>query len=124
MQRSPTNGAYEGAVAYLQEVATSFGLSSRVLTFVEHKPILLVSYLGSDPSLPSLLLNGHYDVVPAVLEEWKTKPFDAEERDGKIFARGTQDMKSGTVHGSCFIIFPVFIALLDFFLSTVFHIPY
>lgn len=35
------------------------------------------------------------DVVPVFEEYWTHKPFDAEmDEDGKIFARGTQDMKS------------------------------
>lgn len=34
------------------------------------------------------------DVVPVVERSWKHEPFGAEIDDGKIFARGTQDMKS------------------------------
>ncbi|CAM9558218.1 unnamed protein product [Laminaria digitata] len=50
---------------------------------------------GSQPDLPCVLLNSHYDVVPAMLEHWDTDPFGAvkDEADGRIYGRGTQDMK-------------------------------
>ncbi len=37
---------------------------------------------------------GHIDVVPPG-NGWETDPFEPVERDGKIYARGAQDMKSG-----------------------------
>ncbi len=44
----------------------------------------------------SLLLNGHYDVVPAGDEEnWLYPPFSATLADGKVYGRGTGDMKGG-----------------------------
>lgn len=47
-----------------------------------------------DPSLPTVLVYGHYDVQPAEpLDLWKSKPFEPEVRDGKIFARGADDDK-------------------------------
>ena len=49
---------------------------------------------GSDPSLSSLLLNSHTDVVPVTLEKWSHDPFGAKVIDGRIYARGSQDMKS------------------------------
>ncbi len=47
-----------------------------------------------DPSLPTILVYGHYDVMPAEpLEKWVSKPFEPEIRDGKIWARGADDDK-------------------------------
>ena len=44
----------------------------------------------------SLILNGHYDVVPPGLRKnWKYDPFGGEIKDKKIFGRGSNDMKGG-----------------------------
>ena len=44
----------------------------------------------------SLMFNGHMDVMPAEeVEEWTSPPFSPSIRDGKIFGRGTADMKGG-----------------------------
>ncbi len=58
-----------------------------------NKPVVLATWSGSEPALPSLLLNSHYDVVPAVLDHWATAPFTPTRKEGRIYARGTQDMK-------------------------------
>lgn len=47
-----------------------------------------------NPQLPTVLIYGHYDVMPAEpLDLWHSEPFEPEIRDGKIFARGADDDK-------------------------------
>ncbi len=40
-----------------------------------------------------IVLSGHSDVVPVEGQEWSTDPFAAVERDGRIYGRGSCDMK-------------------------------
>ncbi len=42
---------------------------------------------------PKILLNGHVDVVPADPEGWSNAPFKPLVRNGKIYGRGSADMK-------------------------------
>lgn len=47
-----------------------------------------------DPSKPTVLVYGHYDVMPVdPLNLWNSPPFEPEIRDGKIYARGADDDK-------------------------------
>jgi acetylornithine deacetylase/succinyl-diaminopimelate desuccinylase-like protein len=47
-----------------------------------------------DPALPTILVYGHYDVMPVdPVELWHSQPFKPEVRDGKIYARGADDDK-------------------------------
>jgi acetylornithine deacetylase/succinyl-diaminopimelate desuccinylase-like protein len=48
----------------------------------------------TDPSKPTVLVYGHYDVQPPdPLELWNSGPFDPVIKDGKIYARGSADDK-------------------------------
>ena len=65
---------------------------------MEKRPILIATWKGTDPSLPSILLNSHTDVVPVYPEHWKYDPFEGvKDEEGKIYGRGTQDMKCVTI---------------------------
>jgi len=59
----------------------------------EGHPIVYAERI-TDPSKPTVLVYGHYDVQPAdPLELWKSGPFDPTIKDGKIYARGSCDDK-------------------------------
>jgi acetylornithine deacetylase len=42
---------------------------------------------------PGIVLSGHTDVVPVDGQPWTVAPFELSERDGKLYGRGTADMK-------------------------------
>ncbi|MDZ7741884.1 MAG: dipeptidase [Bacteroidota bacterium] len=47
-----------------------------------------------DPSLPTVIVYGHYDVMPVdPIDLWNTDPFEPVVKDGKIWARGADDDK-------------------------------
>lgn len=62
--------------------------------FDGNNPVVVLTWQGLRPELPALLLNSHMDVVPVFAENWTHPPFGADmDAEGRIFARGTQDMK-------------------------------
>jgi len=42
---------------------------------------------------PGVLLSGHTDVVPVDGQDWSVPPFEMTEHEGKLYGRGTADMK-------------------------------
>lgn len=44
--------------------------------------------------VPGIVLSGHTDVVPVDGQPWVTDPFTVVEKDGRLYGRGTTDMKS------------------------------
>ena len=51
-------------------------------------------YAQTGPSdQPAVMLSGHSDVVPVVGQSWSLDPFALTERDGRLYGRGTADMK-------------------------------
>ncbi|WP_153126793.1 YgeY family selenium metabolism-linked hydrolase [Peribacillus tepidiphilus] len=53
---------------------------------------VILSIKGSQPG-PKVLLDGHIDTVPVNEKNWSVNPYSGEIKDGKIFGRGSSDMK-------------------------------
>ncbi|KAI3409136.1 N-acyl-L-amino-acid amidohydrolase [Psidium guajava] len=88
------NPDYSQSTDFLLAEAKSLSLEGRAIEFVPGKPVVLLKWPGSDPSLPSVLLNSHTDVQPAEDDKWSHPPFAARaDAEGRIYARGSQDMK-------------------------------
>ncbi|KAF8923032.1 adenylate cyclase, partial [Dissophora ornata] len=84
---------YAGSTAFLIRQAEEIGMPYKIVECVADKPTVIMTFEGTDPSLPSLLLNSHTDVVPVFPEKWTQDAFAANKVDGRIYARGSQDMK-------------------------------
>jgi len=69
------------------------GIKSRLVFDETGKKANLWATVGPADK-PGLVLSGHTDVVPIDGQEWTVAPFVPMERDGKLFGRGTTDMKS------------------------------
>jgi succinyl-diaminopimelate desuccinylase len=55
----------------------------------------LIARIGGRGGKKPLCFSGHTDVVPLGAVAWRTAPFAAEIADGRIYGRGSSDMKSG-----------------------------
>lgn len=79
---------------YLRDHMTRIGLDGARLFETAGNPIVYGEWLGAGVDAPTVLVYGHYDVQPAEpLGLWTSPPFDAEIRDGAIYARGAADQK-------------------------------
>jgi acetylornithine deacetylase len=99
-----------GLIEWVRDYLQGFGASTRLTYDATGKKANLFATLG-DSKKPGLILSGHSDVVPVDGQNWDTDPFVVTERDGKLFARGSADMKGfiGIILGQA----PKFVAALQ-----------
>lgn len=95
--RNPTlvaGGPGEGACAHLlRRVLDDWGFRTELHDAAPGRPNLVARLGGTEGSGRSLMFNGHLDVVG--VEGMIHPPFTAEERDGRLYGRGSADMKGG-----------------------------
>ena len=92
----PARGLNEQPAAELvAEQMRAFGWSPRVDLVADGRPNVIATIDGDRPGR-TLLFEGHTDVVTEGDEQaWTVDPFGAELRGGRIYGRGSADMKSG-----------------------------
>lgn len=79
---------------WLAENMRQVGVSGVEVMETAGHPVVYGEWLGAGADKPTVLVYGHYDVVPAAMEDgWDTDPFEPVEKDGKIYARGATDDK-------------------------------
>lgn len=73
----------------------AYGISSQLIHNDEGtKANLLATIPAADGTRTGgIVLSGHTDVVPVDGQDWSSDPFDAQVRGGKLYGRGTCDMK-------------------------------
>ncbi|MEX2182447.1 MAG: ArgE/DapE family deacylase [Gemmatimonadaceae bacterium] len=80
------------AAEHLAEVLTAWGFAVDLLEALPGRPCV-VARIGGGHGGRSLLLNGHLDTVG--VEGMTHPPFTPAERDGRLYGRGSADMKGG-----------------------------
>jgi len=79
-------------IEFVRDYLHGLGVSSELIYNAERTKANLLASIG--PSVPGgVVLSGHTDVVPVDGQAWTVDPFRLSERDGKLFGRGTADMK-------------------------------
>lgn len=79
-------------VDWLQDYLQSFGITCHRDPDATGTKASLYAHIGPLAE-GAVVVSGHTDVVPVEGQEWDTDPFRLTERDGKLFGRGTCDMK-------------------------------
>jgi hypothetical protein len=77
----------------LRDVLDAWGFRTELQDAAPGRPNLVARIGDAAAGSRSLMLNGHLDVVG--VEGMLHAPFAAEERDGRIYGRGSADMKGG-----------------------------
>ncbi|MEM5478091.1 acetylornithine deacetylase [Pacificibacter sp. AS14] len=79
-------------VEYIESYLNDHGIASYRVADANLKKAGLFATIG-DPSIPGYVLSGHTDVVPTDGQDWTKEPFNMTEEDGRLYGRGTSDMK-------------------------------
>lgn len=80
-------------IDFVKGYLAGYGIESRLVYDDEKRKANLYATVGPDDR-PGICLSGHTDVVPVDGQDWSSDPFTLTERDGRLFGRGTSDMKS------------------------------
>lgn len=92
-------GNERACAEYLAALLSAGGFSVKTSEFDTDRTSLVASFSGAGPD--PLCFTGHIDTVPLGAVPWTKSPFDGEIEDGRLFGRGSSDMKSGV---ACFVI--------------------
>jgi acetylornithine deacetylase/succinyl-diaminopimelate desuccinylase-like protein len=87
-------GDMRRAAEWLASDMRRIGLDKVAILPTGGHPVVYGEWMGAGDNAPTVLVYGHYDVQPAVLEDgWDHDPFDPIEKNGRLYARGSSDDK-------------------------------
>lgn len=79
-------------IEFVRDYLAGFDVPCELIYNAERSKANLFATIGPAEQ-PGIVLSGHTDVVPVDGQPWTVAPFELSERDGKLFGRGTADMK-------------------------------
>ncbi|OOW00792.1 acetylornithine deacetylase [Pseudomonas sp. MF4836] len=79
-------------IEFVRDYLAGFGVPCELIFNEPRSKANLFATLGP-PQVPGIVLSGHTDVVPVDGQAWSVAPFELSEHDGKLYGRGTADMK-------------------------------
>ena len=88
-----SRGSNLALIDFVRGYLAEFGIASELFFDAEKRKANLFATLGPKDR-GGVMLSGHTDVVPVDGQEWSSDPFEIVEREGKLYGRGTSDMKS------------------------------
>jgi acetylornithine deacetylase len=80
-------------IHFVRDYLEPHGADIRLTYDDEKRKANLFATLGPR-GVPGIALSGHTDVVPTEGQSWDTDPFSLTEKEGRLYGRGTSDMKS------------------------------
>ncbi|MGD8325532.1 MAG: acetylornithine deacetylase [Sphingomonadales bacterium] len=79
-------------IEFIQTYLKQFDIASTLVPSEDGKKANIYASIG--PRVEGgVVLSGHTDVVPVEGQDWNSSPFEMAERDGRLYGRGTCDMK-------------------------------
>ena len=103
-------------IDYVYEYLQQLGVQSRLDFNADRTKANLYAVVGP-PDRAGTALSGHTDVVPVTGQDWSRDPWGAEEEDGRVYGRGTTDMK-----GFIAVVLAAVPAMLEAPLQRPFHL--
>jgi acetylornithine deacetylase len=79
-------------IRFVEDYLAQHGVESEIVPNAEGSKASLFATIGPRDTA-GVALSGHTDVVPVDGQKWTSDPFVLAERDGKLYGRGTADMK-------------------------------
>ncbi len=79
-------------IDYARDELEPLGFTCRLAPSDDGRKANLYASIGPE-DVPGIVLSGHSDVVPVEGQDWSTDPFRMHRADGKIYGRGSVDMK-------------------------------
>jgi len=87
-------GDEQKAAEFVLDFLKPFGFEGELVPHADKRASMLARLKGTG-ELPAVMFNGHVDVVPVGAQAWQYEPFSGEIAEGKVWGRGSCDMKGG-----------------------------